>query len=143
MSSPIATEISIEIQAPLAQVWDALVNPDVIREYFFGTEAESSWKVGSPVLFKGTWEGTAYEDKGIVLKNNFEKEIQYTYWSSFSGTEDVPANYATITYLLASKGNVTTLTVKQSGYKTEEQKSHSEGNWKMVLENIKSILEKN
>ncbi len=143
MSANFSLEISVTMASPLSKVWDALTNPDVIREYFFGTEAESTWQVGSPVIFAGVWEGNAYEDKGVILKNNFEKELQYSYWSSMSGTEDKPENYATITYSLkADKANVI-LTIKQEGFKTEEQKNHSIENWKMVLENIKTIVEKN
>ena len=71
MNTTFSLETSITINSSLSKVWDALVNPDMIREYFFGTEAESTWEVGSPVIFAGTWEGKAYEDKGIVLKNNF------------------------------------------------------------------------
>ncbi len=140
MNTHFSLETSVTIASSVSKVWDALVNPDIIREYFFGTEAESTWKVGSPIVFAGTWEGKAYQDKGIVLKNNFERELQYSYWSSMSGTEDKPENYATITYTVNADKAGVVLTVKQEGFKTEEQKNHSEQNWKMVLENIKSML---
>lgn len=141
MNKNLSIEVSISIQADISIVWDALINPDVIREYFFGTEAVSTWEVGEPIMFRGIWEGKSYEDKGIILKSETEKEFQYTYWSSMSGTPDDSANYATITYKLESKGKETLLTVNQSGFANEEQMEHSKGNWKMVLENIKSILE--
>lgn len=141
MSSVSNLEVSITINANISIVWDALINPDVIREYFFGTEAVSTWEVGEPILFRGIWEGKSYEDKGIIKKNDMEKEFQYSYWSSFSGTDDAPENYATITYKVESKGKETVLTVIQGGFKTEEQKEHSKQNWTMVLENLKSILE--
>lgn len=141
MSDQNNLEVSVDINARISEVWDALINPDLIREYFFGTEAVSTWEVGEPILFRGIWDGKSYEDKGIILKNDAEKEFQYSYWSSFAGTEDKPENYATITYKVATKGNGTTLTVMQSGFKTEDQKEHSKQNWTMVLENIKSIME--
>jgi len=143
MSTPLSMQASITINASIEKVWDALINPEVIREYFFGTETESDWKVGSSISFKGVWEGESYEDKGIVLKHDAKKELEYSYWSSLSGTEDKAENYANIIYKVKSNGNGTELTIIQSGFKTEEQKQHSEQNWKMVLENIKSILENN
>lgn len=143
MSTPLSMQTNISINANIDKVWDALINPEIIREYFFGTETESDWKVGSSVVFKGIWEGETYEDKGVVLKHDAKKELQYSYWSSMSGTEDKPENYANITYKVKSQGNGTELTVEQSGFKTEEQKQHSEQNWKMVLENMKSIIENN
>ena len=141
MNKNLNIEVNVTIHADISVVWDALVNPDVIREYFFGTEAVSSWEVGEPIMFRGIWEGKSYEDKGIILKNETEKEFQYTYWSSMSGTTDAPDNYATITYKVQSKGKETLLTVIQTGFASEEQKEHSKQNWTMVLENIKSILE--
>lgn len=141
MANQINLETSITINARISQVWNALIDPELISEYFFGTEAISTWEVGEPILFKGIWEGMPYEDKGIILKMDVEKEFQYSYWSSFSGTEDVPENYAIITYRVVTKGKGTVLTVVQTGFKTEEQKEHAKQNWNMVLENIKSILE--
>ena len=141
MNKNLSIEVNITIHADISVVWDALVNPDVIREYFFGTEAVSTWEVGEPIMFRGIWEGKSYEDKGIILKNEAEKEFQYTYWSSMSGTNDDSENYATITYKVESKGKETVLTVIQTGFATEEQKEHSRENWTMVLGNIKSILE--
>lgn len=141
MNKNLSIEVSVNIHANISIVWDALVNPDVIREYFFGTEAVSTWEVGEPIMFRGIWEGKSYEDKGIILKNDAEKEFQYTYWSSMSGTPDDSENYATITYKVASKGKDTLLTVIQAGFANEEQMKHSKQNWTMVLENIKSILE--
>jgi len=40
---------SLIINAPIAKVWDALVNPELIKHYLFGTEAISDWEVGSPI----------------------------------------------------------------------------------------------
>lgn len=141
MNKDLEIEQSIEINASVAVVWDALINPELISEYFFGTEAVSTWKVGDPVLFVGIWDGKPYEDKGIILKNIEEKELQYTYWSSMSGTKDAAENYATISYKVIPKGKTTVLTIEQCGFPSAEQQEHSKQNWKMVLENIKTILE--
>ncbi len=132
---------SINTQASTSKVWDALTNPELIKEYFFGTETISDWKVGSALIFKGVWEGKEYIDKGIILELEVEKKLKYNYWSSFSGTEDIPENYATITYELSKENNTTVLTVLQDGFKTEEQKEHSEKNWQMVLEGLKKLVE--
>jgi len=42
-----AARKSITINAPAAKVWDALINPELIKQYLFGTEAISDWEVGS------------------------------------------------------------------------------------------------
>jgi uncharacterized protein YndB with AHSA1/START domain len=45
---------SIMIDAPAAQVWDALVNPAAIKQYMFGTNVISDWKKGSSILWRGS-----------------------------------------------------------------------------------------
>jgi uncharacterized protein YndB with AHSA1/START domain len=132
---------SITIQAPIAKVWDALINPEQIKKYFFGTETISDWKVGSSLVFKGVWEGKEYIDKGIIFELEENKKLKYNYWSSFSGTADIPENYANITYELSEEGGKVVLTVLQDGFKTKEQQEHSEKNWQTVMGSLKALVE--
>jgi len=142
MKTNITGRTSIEINAPAAKVWEALTTPSIIKQYFFGTEAISDWKTGSPLIFKGEWEGTQYEDKGTILEKVDQKLFRYSYWSSMSGIEDKPENYVTITYELKEKDNRTTLTITQENIRDEKMKEHSESNWKKVLQDLKQLLEK-
>jgi len=130
------------IKASRSKVWDALTNPAMIKKYMFGTDTESTWKVGGPITFTGTWEGNPYVDKGTILQIEKEKILKYNYWSSFSGTEDIPSNYANIVYQLEEQPNHVLLTITQDGIKSEEAREHSEKNWKMILNTIKELLEK-
>jgi uncharacterized protein YndB with AHSA1/START domain len=132
---------SIHIDADTAAVWDALVNPEKIKQYLFGTETISEWKPGSRITYQGAWEGKTYKDGGTILQLVPEKIFQSTYWSSISGTEDIPDNYATVTYELLKEGNGTLLTVTQDNCKTPEQQKHSENNWGMVLEGLKKLVQ--
>lgn len=140
MKSLIATT-SIRIEAPVRAVWEALTTPAMIKQYLFGTEAQSDWKVGSPITFSGEWDGKHYQDKGTILKVELDKIFKYTYWSSMSGTEDIPSNYANVTYNLEGENGQTVLTIMQDGVPTEESKKHSENNWAMVLSTMKEMLE--
>jgi uncharacterized protein YndB with AHSA1/START domain len=133
---------SITINAPPAKVWNALTNPDMIKQYLFGTQVTSDWKVGSSIRYKGTWEGKSYEDKGVILQLIPEHMFQSTYWSSMSGTEDKPENYATVIYEIESRPDSVLLTITQDNNSTDEARKHSENNWGMVLETIKKMLEK-
>ena len=141
MKTKLALATSISIQAPKAIVWKALTDPTLIKKYFFGTETDTTWKVGSPIFFRGVWEGKPYEDKGTVLINELEKKIQYSYWSSFSGKPDVPENYATVTYLLEYNNRATRCTVMQDNIENEESLKHSESNWQMILGGMKKMIE--
>jgi len=132
---------SVFIRATPGQVWKALTDPDLIRQYLFGTEAISDWNTGSPIRYRGTYEGKSYEDKGQVIRSEPGKVLETTYWSSMSGLADRPENYKVVTYDLIPEKDGTLVTVTQDNNLTEEERVHSEGNWKLVLEGIKKLLE--
>ncbi|MHC1781967.1 MAG: SRPBCC domain-containing protein [Anaerolineaceae bacterium] len=125
-----------------AAVWDALINSATIKEYMFGTEVVTDWQVGHPILYRGSWEGKPYEDKGTILKIEPEKTLICNYWSSFSGLEDKPENYQTVSYELKPEGGNTRLTITQDNIPSEEGAKQSEQNWGMVLAGMKKLLEK-
>lgn len=134
-----AANVSITIKAPIAKVWEHLTRPELIEKYFFGTQAETDWKQGSPVYWRGTWEGKTYEDKGKVLEFRPHQRLSYLYWSSFSGQPDLPENYQTITCDLRSEQGSTVLTVRQDC--EDSKKEHCEKNWSMVLAGLKKQVE--
>jgi uncharacterized protein YndB with AHSA1/START domain len=133
---------SVTINARAERVWEALTNPSLIKEYLFGTEAISDWKAGSPITYRGVWEGKPYEDKGTVLKAVPNRLLQTTFWSSLSGLVDAPENYNTITYQLSENGGQTTLSLRQENNPTREAADHWAGNWTKVLQAMKQLLEK-
>lgn len=141
MKSDITGRASVVIEAPADKVWEALTKPELIKQYFFGTNTQTDWKVGSPIRFSGEWQGKTYEDKGTIKAIEKNKLIQYDYWSSMSGIEDKPENYVTVTYRLSSEGDKTRVEVTQENIPDEKMKEHSEENWKKVLASLKNLLE--
>src|SRR5665213_2167517 len=108
----VATSICV-MSVPIAKVWMALVTPEIIRQYMFGTEVISDWKENSPIVWKGIWKEKPYEDKGVILKIVPEHLLQCTHFSPLSGVPDVPENYHTLTYELSAEGEHTHLTLSQ------------------------------
>ncbi len=142
MKDTFTATATITIKASPTKVWDALTNPKLIKQYLFGTDTKSDWKVGSPITYTGTWEGKRYEDKGRILAVVPNKLLKSTYWSSMGGKPDAPENYNTVTWELSQKGLETTLTVTQDNNPSSESADHSAGNWKKVLAAMKDLLEK-
>lgn len=142
MKSNITGHTDITISAPASKVWEALTTPEIIKQYFFGTDAVSDWKVGSPLIFKGEWQGKQYQDKGTILESVPLKIFKYSYWSSMKGIEDKLENYVIVTYELSENDNATKLTITQENIRDEKTREHSEQNWKKVLEDLKTLLEK-
>ncbi|HMJ67548.1 MAG TPA: SRPBCC family protein [Cyclobacteriaceae bacterium] len=133
---------SITIAAPVSKVWDALTKPEIVKQYFFNTDLETTWKKGAPIRWRGEWEGKQYEDRGTVQEIEDNKLIKYTYWSAFSGKPDVPENYHNVIYGFRDMGGNTELTIEQDGLETEDAARHSEQNWGSVMEEMRKLLEK-
>lgn len=130
------------IRAPRERVWQALTDPALIKQYFFGTNLETTWKVGSPLTFRGEWEGKSYEDRGTVLGFEPTSSLSYNYWSSFSGTPDTPETRQIVRYDLTEEAGGVRLTVTQSNVDTQERADHSAKNWETVFGGLKKLLEK-
>lgn len=139
--SKLSLSTQVLFNTTAAQVWRGLTDPAMVKDYFFGTDLKCDWKKGSPIVFSGEWDGKRYEDKGVIQEIEPEKYLAYTYWSSMSGTEDLPENYANVTYSLEEGSGTTTLTITQDNIKDEASKQHSEQNWQALMGELKKILE--
>jgi uncharacterized protein YndB with AHSA1/START domain len=141
MKKSIKGQVEININAPIAKVWDALTNPKIIKQYFFGTDTTTDWKVGSPIKFSGEWQGKTYEDKGTVLAFEKNRLVKYSYWSSMSGMDDQPENYVNVSYELSGVDGSVDLTIIQENIPDENMREHSEENWKKVMNGLKKVVE--
>jgi uncharacterized protein YndB with AHSA1/START domain len=138
---PYAASVSTVIQAPREKVWAALTRPEIVKQYFFGTNLDTDWKVGSPLFFRGEWQGKAYEDRGTVLSFEPMQSFSFNYWSAFSGREDTPETRQIIRYSLDDVGDGLRVTIDQSNVDTQERADHSAQNWRGVLASLKQLLE--
>jgi len=141
MSKNLIAKASLTIQAPLSQVWNALVDPRAIQRYMFGTDAVSDWHAGSPIVWKGEWQGKPYEDKGVILQLKPGSTLQYSHFSPLSGLPETAENYHTVTIELADEGDRIRLSLAQDNNATAEQAEHSSQNWMMMLTSLKKYLE--
>jgi uncharacterized protein YndB with AHSA1/START domain len=69
------------IRANVRAVWRALTTPDLIKKWFFGVETESEWKVGSPIVHRGEYEGRPYVDKGVILRFEPPRRLSEESWN--------------------------------------------------------------
>lgn len=145
MTNPTArhsSSASIVVRAPRAAVWRALTEPAIVKQYFFGTDLVTDWKVGSPLFFRGEYDGKPYEDRGTVLAFEPERSLSYDYWSSMSGHEDKAELRHRIAYELAERDGGTEVVIRQSNVDTAERAAHSAENWKTVLAAMKEQVER-
>lgn len=141
MKKELSVQKTKTINANKEKVWDALTDPDKIKEYFMNTKVKTDWKVGSRIVFQGEYEGKNYMDKGTIIRNEKPKMLQYDYWSSFSGLPDTPDNYSVVTYTLEDKNGSTKVTATQEGFANPEAQKHADVSWEKVLSKLKKVVE--
>lgn len=150
MNNPLFVTNSIFINAPIASVWDALVNPEQTKKYMFGCETVSDWKIGSPLLWRGHYQGQDMVFvKGSIVAIEPEKLLVYTTIDpNATDIADIPENYLTVTYQLSPEQQGTRLVVSQGDYsqvangaqRYQDTYNNGEG-WNPILVQIKALLE--
>lgn len=150
MKTPLTIVNVITLHASVSKVWDALVNPEQTQKYMFGCKALSDWKIGSPLLWEGTYEGnTMVFVKGNIVSFEPEKLLAYTVIDPNNpAIANIPENYLTVSYTLESTNGLTVLTVTQGDYnivaegekRYQESYNNGEG-WNPILLEIKKLVE--
>ena len=147
---PLLIKNTISIKAPISNVWDALINPEQTKKYMFGCETVSDWKVGSSLLWKGSYDGKEMVFvSGKIIAFKPESLLIYTTFDPNSTMVDIPENHLTVTYELETLNDQTILTVTQGDYnkvaegekRYKESYTNGEG-WNPILVEIKKMLEK-
>jgi uncharacterized protein YndB with AHSA1/START domain len=145
--SEITASASVVVDKPKEQVWKALTEPDLVKQYFMGATVKTDWQVGHPITFSGTWKDKPFEDKGEILSFEPQKEMSYSHWSPLSGADDVPDNYHVVHISLDDADGGTRVTLDQSnlnGGVTDADKASRadyEKNWTATLEGLKKVAE--
>ena len=142
MSKNLVATATTSIGSATSKVWEALVTPGAIKQYMFGADVESEWSEGSEITWKGEMKGKKYEDKGVILKIEPKKTLQYSHFSPLSGKADKPENYHTVTISLSGSGNRTEVSLSQDNNSSEEARKESAKNWGAMLEGLKKYVEK-
>jgi len=146
MSSELTVRKSVRVNATPARVWEALVNPALVKQYMFNSDVVCDWRVGSEIIFKGLAGGKEVVFvKGKITKIEPEKVLQYTCFGPDSGLPDISANYTTVTYELRAEQGQTVVTASQGDFSGvgdgEKRCQDSLKGWDYALGGLKSVVE--
>src|ERR1700712_1889648 len=141
MSNKLTATTQITVHASASKVWEALTKPELIKKYMMGADVSSDWKVGSPLVYTGSYQGKPYKEKGVIKQLEPNKLLQATHFSESSGKEDKPENYALVTWELHEQADATVVTVSQDNVPNEQGVEASKRNWTAVLQGLKNTVE--
>jgi uncharacterized protein YndB with AHSA1/START domain len=138
-----SAQASIEISAPVQRVWQTLTDPELVARYMHGTQLDTDWAVGSPVFWRGEWQGRKYEDKGEVLAFEAPRRLAVTHWSPLTGDTDEPANYHHVTYELEPLGESRTGLTLTHGNSPSQEAADSmvADGWTPMLRELEKVAE--
>lgn len=139
---------SILIEAPIAKVWDALVNPEQTKKYMFGCAVTSDFQLGGKVDWVGSMEGKEMVFvTGVLMAYEPEKVFSYTTFDPNRDMENVPENHVTVTCTLSEEGGKTRLEATQGDFakvadgQARYEETLAGGGWTKVLQAIKALVE--
>jgi len=141
-----ASQVKTTVNAPAAAVWKALTNASSLKQFFFGSDIVTDWRVGSPIRFRGDWKGKPYEDKGTIQSFDVDRRLAFTHWSPLSKLEDKPENYHIVSFDLRPVNGGTEVVLTQTNQSdseplTPEIRKEYEKNWTMLLDGLKKVVE--
>lgn len=135
MVTHIATA-ELDVRAPIADVWAALTDTERLGRVMFGSTVETDWVVGSPIVYRGEWEGAPFEDRGVVLEVTEPTVLRVSH--------EAPGSDETheVRYELRALGPATHVTLTQDGNASVEAAEHAAANWQAMLESLQREVER-
>lgn len=137
----------ILFKADAKKVWELLVSPEMTRQYMFGCEIVSDFKVGSPIYWKGKTENGEEINyvKGTIIAYEEGKVLHSTTFDPNSTMKDVPENYVNLNYTIEEKTEGTLLTIVQGDFAGAEdgkkRYEESKSGWEeMVIPLMKKLM---
>ncbi len=139
MSKPQFVYVSY-IEATPEKVFNALIDPELTKQYWFNHRNKSDWKVGS------RWEHQLYDDSatvhivGKVVESDPPRRLVVT-WSR-PADDGNPSRTSRVIYEIQPLENSVKLTVTHDEFDddTEMLESVSFG-WPVVISGLKTLLE--
>ena len=140
-NSSLVVKRQTSINASPDRIWFVLTDPSTIARYLYGASVITDWGIGSEILFQGEFDGTKWEDKGVVREYFPGSKLAYDYWSGSCGLADLPENYAHVSFSIESNSSGSVLVIEQKGYASQQSFETSGHGWEHMLSSIKSIAE--
>lgn len=129
----------IFIQTTPDRLWQALTDGKITRQYYFGSEVESDWNVGSSYRYPNPAGGTFIE--GEILDSDPPHRLVMSFQPVFQYPDATPPT-STVTWQIEVVGSACklTLTHEQLDFDDERNANLAEG-WAQIISGLKTVLE--
>ena len=134
---------TIFIQAPVQKVWDALTKPGLVKQWQYGSDLITDWKIGNDIRFRTEWEGKVFEQWGKVLDVRPNDLLKYNLFAPRPGLEDKPENYFIMSYVLTQEIGQTKLQIIQEDNRPNARQEEPQGEENPILQSLKKVIETN
>ncbi len=134
---------TIFIKAPAQKVWDALTKPGLVKQWQYGSDLITDWKVGNDIRFRTEWEGKVFEQRGKVLEVRPNDLLKYNLFAPRPGLEDKPENYFIMSYILTQEIGQTKLQIIQEDNRPNAIQEEPQGEENPILQSLKKVIETN
>src|SRR5438105_9433961 len=124
MGERFVARVSLTINASRERVWNALVNPETIKQYMPVTSVVSEWREDSPIVWKSEFQGKAFEVRGTVLRLEPERLFEYSHSRPIfrsSAAPQPPESYQRVTIELRGDGGKTHVSVTEQNNITQKE----------------------
>ena len=136
------SEKKVLINIPPKDLWAVLTESKFTRVYMFNCSVNSDWKIGSPITWKGNYQGYDAYQKGEILDIKPFELLKYSTFDPNFGLADKAENYIHVSYLLNESNGKTELTIINETFDGDEQRmEHIMQGWNMVIGKIKEVAE--
>jgi uncharacterized protein YndB with AHSA1/START domain len=129
------------------KVWQAFVDPDVMRRYWIGPTAGSTrvnasdWKPGSRWEHQHGDDASAVDIVGKVVESLPPRRLSYT-WARPSEAGDESKHSRVAIDIEPQDGGLVRLTLAHAGLERDPKMlAGVSGGWPRILSNLKSLLE--
>lgn len=138
-----ATNIStIVLDVPIEKVWNALTQPDLVKQWQYGSDLITDWIVGNEIRFRNEWEDQVFEQWGTVLEVIPNQKIKYSlFFPRPEELEDKPENYFIMSYILSEENQKVKLEILQENNRPGAIQEEPQGEENPVLQGLKTLIE--
>jgi len=104
---------TVTTKASAEKVFDALTQPEFVKQWQYGRVVTTDWKEGNEIRFRTEVEGYVTEQWGTILALCKNELIRYSLFTPRPDMEDKPENYNVTSYVLTTEDGQTKIELIQ------------------------------